>query len=81
MIRVLLAGWSEGDWRSYRQEQWMAEVRRDPGASGLPRVYFDIPEGDYRAVVRRWRAEGRAFDRAAAIDAMKQAGGVEVLPR
>ncbi len=47
MIRVVLVGPIEGAWRLSRQPQWMAEVRRDPSATGRPRRTFDLPESRF----------------------------------
>ncbi len=44
MIRAVLVEAPEGPWRLYRQQQWMAEVRRDPSAADRPRHHFDIEE-------------------------------------
>ena len=47
MIRAVLVGPFDGGWRLYRQQQWMAEVRRDPTAADRPRHYFDVEETAY----------------------------------
>ena len=42
MIRIVLVGWAENDWRAFRQPQWMAQVRETAEAASLPRLHFDI---------------------------------------
>jgi hypothetical protein len=55
-IRIVLAGLPEGDWRTYRQPQWMAEVRRRPELAAASKAWFDIDEGAYRACLDEWGA-------------------------
>lgn len=81
MIRVVLVGRSESDWRISRQEQWMAEVRRNPASTSHPRSHFDIAEESYRRLVDSWVVEGAALSRSAAVEALFRAGAVEVAPR
>ncbi len=81
MIRVVLVGWSEGDWRISRQEQWMAEVRLDPASTTLPRAHFDIDEDAYRRLLDSWDAEGPGRSRPVAIGALANSGAIEVTPR
>jgi hypothetical protein len=80
MIRIVLVGWSENDWRILRQEQWMAEVRRDPSASGFSKAHFDIEEANYRALVEAWAREGLGSSRPMAVDQLARSGAVEVAP-
>ena len=58
MIRAVLVGRAEGDWRLYRQPQWMAEVRRSPDATRLPRKHYDIDEPAFATIVETWEREG-----------------------
>lgn len=58
MIRIVLVGWAENDWRTYRQPQWMAQVRNSPEAATLPRFHFDIEEDAYQAVLSDWDGSG-----------------------
>jgi hypothetical protein len=81
MIRIVLVGWSEKDWRIFRQEQWMAEVRREPSAAGLTRIHFDIDEGEYRTLVDTWAREAHGSNRRTAVDRLARSGAVEVAPR
>jgi hypothetical protein len=81
MIRVALVEWSEKDWRIFRQEQWMAEVRRNPSASGLTRIHFDIDESSYRTVLETWAREAHGSSRQSAVDRLVQSGAVEIAPR
>ena len=81
MIRIVLAGRSERDWRTYRQEQWMAEVRRDPSAAGWPRSHHDVEEDAYRELIGTWTLEGHASSRTSALDRLARAGAIEVHAR
>ena len=78
MIRVVLAGWSDDDWRLLRQPQWMAEVRRSPEAAGLPRKHFDLPEAAFPAVLEAWDRQGARASLGAAIEHLGRFGAVEV---
>ncbi len=78
MIRSVLVGFSEVDWRLFRQDRWMAEVRRDPAASSRPRRHFDIAEDAFRAAVAAWEAEGASAGRDRAIALLIRLGAVEV---
>ncbi len=74
MIRIVLAGWSDGDWRVYRQPQWMAQVRLAPEAATLPRVNFDIDEAEYVAALAGWDGSSRG----SALDLLERHGAREV---
>jgi hypothetical protein len=78
MIRVVLVGWEQGDWRTYRQPQWIGEVRRDPAASGRPRLHFDIDEDAYKACLAEWGRSGAGASREAALAALARHGAAEV---
>ena len=67
MIRAVLVGWSNTDWRLYRQSQWMAEVRRTPEASALPRRHFDIEESAFSEALEVWRSDGAGSSLEAAL--------------
>lgn len=74
MIRIVLAGWADDDWRVYRQPQWMAQVRESPAAANLPRLHFDIEEAAYQAALATWDGSSRAT----AVGLLHGLGGVEV---
>ncbi len=74
MIRIVLAGWADVDWRIYRQAQWMARVREAPEASTLPRLHFDIAEDAYKAALAGWDGSSRA----AAVGLLRGLGAVEI---
>ena len=59
MIRIALVGWAENDWRTYRQSQWMAQVRNSPEAAGLPRLHFDIEDEQYKSAIAQWDGSSR----------------------
>ena len=75
MIRVVLAGWADDDWRPYRQPQWMAQVRQSPEAARLPRVHFDIAEAAYEAALAAWDGTRRE----SAVAALTSRGAMEIL--
>ena len=79
MIRVVLAGWKEDDWRIYRQSQWMGEVRRDPSAASLPRHQFDIGEDAYSTALADWERARAGASRETARDYLARFGAVEIL--
>ena len=81
MIRVVLVEWSGKDWRIFRQEQWMAEVRRNPSAAGLTRIHFDVDEDSYRGVCETWDRGAHGSSRQSAVDRLLQSGAVEIAPR
>jgi hypothetical protein len=78
MIRAVLVGWSDDDWRLYRQPQWMAEVRRSPEASALPRRHFDIEDGDYSRVLAAWAPGSTGSSLADALEVLGRFGAVEI---
>jgi len=79
MVRVVLVGWSDGDWKLYRQPQWMAEVRRDPTASTLPRRHFDLEESAFQQALKAWDREGAGSSLQLALEFLGRLGGVEAL--
>ena len=79
MIRVVLVERSMGDWRIYRQPRWMAEVRRDPGASQLPRLHFDIDEEALDDLLDDWVRSGSGSSRESAVAVLTNRGAVEVI--
>ena len=78
MIRVVLVGRPNGLWQLYRQPQWMAEVRRDPTAAGLPRRHFDVPEAAYPLVLKAWDETGAGAGLEAALGLLGRHRAVEV---
>ncbi len=78
MIRAVLVGWKDGDWRLFRQPQWMAEVRRAPEASTRPRRHFDIEEDAFGAVLEAWTVEDGGASLEAATGLLGRFGAVEV---
>ena len=74
MIRIVLAGWADDDWRAYRQPQWMAQVRVAPEVASLPRLHFDIEEAAYTTALAGWDGSSRA----AAVEVVAGLGAVEV---
>ena len=77
-MRIVLVGRSAGDWRTYRQPQWIGEVRRDPTASALPRRHFDIDEDAYRACLDDWKDRAAGASEASALACLARHGAVEV---
>jgi DTW domain-containing protein YfiP len=78
MIRIVLAGLADDHWRTYRQTQWMGEVRDSPDLAMRPRLHFDLDETSYRNVLRDWESSGAFASRDAALALLLQAGAVEV---
>ncbi len=78
MIRTVLVGWSVNDWKLYRQPQWMAEVRRSPEATRLPRHHFDVPEAAFPVIVEAWDIEGAKASLDAARGLLAKHGAVEI---
>lgn len=74
MIRIVLAGWADNNWRVYRQPQWMAQVRDAPEAASLRRLHFDIEEDAYETALAGWDGSSRA----AAVGVLCGLGAVEV---
>jgi len=74
MIRIVLAVWSDGDWRVYRQTQWVAHLRRTPEAATRPRFYFEIDEAEYVAALAGWDGSSREL----ALDLLERHGAREV---
>ncbi len=77
-MRIVLVGRSAGDWRTYRQPQWIGEVRRDPVASALPRRHFDIEEVAYRACLDEWQLRDAGASEASALDCLARHGAIAV---
>jgi hypothetical protein len=78
MIRVVLVGWREGDWRIYRQPQWIGQVRRQPEAAVRPRLHFDIDEDAYKTCLDEWAHAGAGTSRQSALDCLARHGAIEV---
>ncbi len=78
MIRIVLAGLSDDNWRIFRQTQWMGEVRKSPELATCPRLHFDIDEPAYEDLVRDWVAIGAGASRQAAVARLLAALAVEV---
>jgi hypothetical protein len=74
VIRIVLAGWADDEWRPYRQPQWMAQVRQSPESARLPRLHFDIDEDAYTSALAEWDGSSRE----AAVALLLQFGAVEV---
>ena len=74
MIRIVLVEWHEGDWRLYRQPQWMAQVRETPEAATRPKMHFDIGENAYHEALSYWDGTSRE----AAVGRLVGGGAVEV---
>jgi len=68
VIRAVLVGPPGGPWRLFRQPQWMAEVRRDPAAAGLPRHHFDIEESAFGEALETLRRSDAGLDPFAVLD-------------
>jgi 1,6-anhydro-N-acetylmuramate kinase len=47
MIRAVLAFDPNSGWRLFRQQQWMAEIRRNLNASTWEKHFFDIMEPEF----------------------------------
>ena len=75
-MRIVLVGHSEEDWLTYRQPQWMGEVRKDPGRTALPRRHFDIDEDAYRAYLEE---DPGGSDLPTAVAKLARHGASEVL--
>jgi hypothetical protein len=80
LIRVVLVGWAEDDWRLYRQPQWIGQIRRQPEASARPRRHFDVDEDSYKACLDEWTPAGAGSSRQSALDCLARHGAVEVRP-
>ena len=78
MTRTVLVGWAEDDWRLYRQPQWMAEVRRSPGATRLPRHHFDLGDEALAIALESWAREGAGTSFRAATGLLAKLGAAEV---
>jgi hypothetical protein len=78
MIRVVLVGWGEDDWRIYRQTQWIGQVRRQPEATARPRRHFDIDEASYTACLDEWAHDGAGTSQQSALECLSRHGAVEV---
>ncbi|HEX8201116.1 MAG TPA: hypothetical protein VF590_11555 [Isosphaeraceae bacterium] len=78
MLRVVLVGWAEDDWRIYRQLQWIGQVRRRPDAATRPRRHFDIAEEAYQACRDEWTQGAAGASAGAALDCLARHGAVEV---
>jgi hypothetical protein len=80
MIRVVLVGWSNKDWRLYRQPQWMAEVRRTPEAASLPRCHFDLEDSAFSQALGAWDRDGAGLSLEAARGLLTRLGASEITP-
>jgi hypothetical protein len=80
MIRVVLVGWSENDWRLYRQPQWMAEARRTPEAASLPRRHFDLEDSAFSQAIEAWDRHGAGLNLEAARGRLTRLGASGVTP-
>ncbi len=78
MIRIVLVGWSDNDWRLYRQSLWIGQVRRQPQAARWPRHHFDIDEASYSSCLDGWERSGANASRQAALDRLAEYGAVEI---
>lgn len=78
MIRIVLAGARDDDWRFYRQPQWMAQVREAPEAATWPRLHFDIAEDAYKLALEDWTSAESPRNREAALAVLERRGAVEV---
>lgn len=78
MIRIVLAETDAGHWKTYRQPQWIGQVRDRPEAAGWVKVHYDIEEEAYKGVLARWLAEELGRDRVAAEGALVVAGATVV---
>jgi len=78
MIRAVLVGWTTENWRLYRQPQWMAEVRRNPEVTSLPRHHFDIGDDDFDFVLDAWTRKGAGTSLEAARTLLTRFGAVEI---
>ncbi|RLT12199.1 MAG: hypothetical protein DWI24_06240 [Planctomycetota bacterium] len=72
MIRALLVRNSTGDWRLYRQSQWMSEIRRNLEAAGCLKVHFDIEEPGFLTLLN-------SPEHRAGFDAERLAGMIQDL--
>jgi hypothetical protein len=79
MIRVVLVGYSETQWKLFRQPQWMAEVRRDPQASTLPKRYFDIEEAAYKQALDGWNNQNAGSHCVTAVEFLTKLGAIEIV--
>ena len=77
MIRAVLVGYSATEWKLFRQPQWMAEVRRNPGSATFPKRYFDIEESGLRKAGEDWENQGSSIESALAL--LTSLGAVEVV--
>jgi hypothetical protein len=80
MIRVVLVGRSDTDWRLYRQPQWMAEVRRSPDAALLPRRHYDIEDSAMEEALAIWDRVGSGSSLEAASGLLTRLGASEITP-
>jgi hypothetical protein len=78
MIRAVLVGWSNADWKLYRQSQWMAEVRRTPEASVFPRHHFDIEESAFSRAIEAWKRDGACSSLEAGLELLSRLGALEI---
>ena len=79
MTRLVLVGWANHDWRIYRQQQWMAEVRRHPEATQFPRRHFDIEDSAFNVVQGLWSLDEAKTSEPAATALLASHGAIEVL--
>ena len=77
-MRIVLVGWSDGDWRLYRQPQWIGEVRRQPEAAARPRRHFDIEEDAFRSCLDAWQHDAAGASLQSALARLAHHGATEV---
>lgn len=78
MIRIVLVGWADDDWRVFRQAQWMGQVRETPEAASKPRLFFDIDEAAYAQARGEFERSTARLGRAEAIACLVGLGATEV---
>lgn len=78
MIRIVLAANSEGDWRTYRQPQWIGVVRGNPAAATWSKIHLDMEESQYQDALAVWEHDGLGQTRESAFHALTDRGAVEV---
>ena len=78
MIRIVLAGETETQWRIYRQPQWMAHVRQSPEASQWLRHHLDIEESAYQEAIAQWSITDANRNEGDALALLSRLGAVEI---
>ncbi len=78
-LRIVLAEATPGQWRLYRQPQWIGAVRADPGLAARPRHHYDLDEAAYLDCLDAFkRGAGDSLDEARGC--LTRHGAVEVAP-